>query len=233
MREINRSIIILLAALVIIGMAMIIFLAWAAPDETIDRLGDLVQYFDAHNDNPGRLILTLGALTVIVLAVLTLVIEVAPQEQAGELKVKQAGSTTIVSSEGIRQRLEEALLGEPSITTAKVRVASHSDGVGTTLNLTLAAGSNVANATEEATRIVTQTLEEEMGLPAAPPRIRVAFSPVPVAASTPSTTGPSEVSEGPSGGSPSDVEPTSAESTPIQPSSEGPGEPESRPDTES
>lgn len=197
MNEINRSAIIVLAALAIIVMAVVIFIAWAAPDETIDRLGDFVQYLDAHNDNPSRLILTLGALTLIVLAGLAIVVEVAPQEQRGELRVEQEGTTTVISREGLCQRLEEALLALPSVTAAKVDVASRSNGVATSLDLTLAPGSNVAHASQEARRIITQSLQEEMGLPVAdPPRIRVAIGSAP-AVQTASAEPPASQPEGP------------------------------------
>ncbi|MFQ6019914.1 MAG: hypothetical protein ACE5KW_04080 [Dehalococcoidia bacterium] len=176
MREINRSAIIALAGLLIIAMAVVAFIAWAAPDETVARLRDLVQYLDDHNDNAGRLIVTLGTLTLIVIAVLVIVIEMAPEEEPTELQLERAGTTTFVAAAGLRQRLEEVLLALPAVTAARVGVAAHKKAVALSLDLTLLAGTNVTLAGEEATRAVAHTLEEEMGLPlAGAPRLRIIF----------------------------------------------------------
>lgn len=233
MNEINRGAIVILAALAIIVMAVIIFIAWAAPDETIDRFGDFAQYLTAHNDNPSKLIITLGALTIIVLAGLAIVVEVAPQERGGELRLEQAGATTIVSSQGLSQRLEVALLALPAITAAKVEVASRSKGVATSLDLTLAPGSNVAHASQEATRVVNEVLQEEMGLPVAdPPRIRVAVSPAPLPGAVPST---AQTAEAPPEPMQTAAAPETASPQPpaSPPSAEGQANPDPKADAQS
>lgn len=176
MNAINRGAIIVLAAVAIILMAVVVFLAWAADTETVGRLDDLVQYLGDHTDDASKLILTLGALTLVVLAVLVVIVELAPEQEAAELRVEQAGATTIVSSEALRQRLEEALLTLPAITAAKVSVASRNNAIATSLDLTVAPDANVATATQDASRMVTQTVQDELGLPVADtPRFRVTF----------------------------------------------------------
>lgn len=192
MTEINRTAIVLLAALVIIAMAVLAFIAWAASDETIQRLADFVQYLRDHNDNASKLILTLGALTLVVLAVLVIVVELAPEQAAAELRVEQGGATTIVSAEGLRQRLEEALLALPAVSAAKVGVASRNKGIATSLELTVVPQTNVAVASQEAIGALTQTLQE-MGLPLSEaPRLRITFGTAPKegAASPPSAVQP-------------------------------------------
>ena len=182
MSEINRMAIVVLAALVIIVMAVVTFIAWAAPDETIDRLGDFVQYLTAHNDDASKLILTLGALTLVILAILVIVLELAPQAQAEELSVEQAGATTIVSAEGLRQRLEEVLLALPAVTAARVNVVTRNKGIAAALELTVQPQTNVGVASQEAMQAVTQTVQEEMGLPLAEaPRLRITFGAAPAA----------------------------------------------------
>ncbi|MEE8370473.1 MAG: hypothetical protein V3S00_06870 [Dehalococcoidia bacterium] len=106
MNETNRSIIILLAGLGIILMSILVFAAWAADEEAVDRLGDFVEYLEAHRDDAGRLILTLGALALAVLALLVIILELAPEEEPRELKVEQAGATTILPAAALRQRRE-------------------------------------------------------------------------------------------------------------------------------
>ncbi|HKZ51042.1 MAG TPA: hypothetical protein VJ256_04725 [Dehalococcoidia bacterium] len=176
MDGVNRAAIVILAALVIIAAAVVSFVAWAAADEAIGRLQDFVQYLAEHNDNPGRLILTLGALTLVVLAILVIVVELAPMEEVGQLRVEQAGATTIVAVPALRQRLEEVLLALPSITAAKVSIDSRNKGIVAALDLTVTAQTNVAEASQEAVGAVTRALSQEMGLPLAEaPRLRITF----------------------------------------------------------
>ena len=96
MNETNRTAIILLAAAWIVLMAVVIFAAWAADVDTIERLDDFVQYLDDHRTNASRLILTLGALVLIVLALLLIIVELAPEEETREIRVEQAGASNPV-----------------------------------------------------------------------------------------------------------------------------------------
>lgn len=245
MNETNRTIIILAAALWIVAMAVVIFLAWTADAETVDRLGDMVQYLDDHRDNPSRLIITLGALVLVVLALLLIVVELAPEEETREIRVEQAGATTIVPAEPLRARLEEALIAMPNVTAAKASVFSQDKGVGMKLQLTVTPGSNVAVVTQEATRVVVETLQADLGLPVAvPPVVSVIFGapaaePVASSISQPPTPEPAPP-PGPSEPPPDASEPPSAPSEPEPhsprpwgsppPSEERPGEPERPPD---
>jgi len=98
MNENNRTAIVLLAALWIVLMAVVIFLPWSDAELAVDRLGDFVEYLDDHRDTASKLILTLGALVLIVLALLVIIVELAPEEETREIRVEQAGATTIVLS---------------------------------------------------------------------------------------------------------------------------------------
>jgi hypothetical protein len=186
MNEANRTAIVLLAAAWIVLMAIIIFLTWAAPGDTTNTLGDIVQEMDANNDTAGRLILTLGALALAVFGLLVIILELAPEDEERELHVKQAGSTTIVPAQALRLRLEEALAALPEVTTAKARVWTRDNGIATNLDLGLIPRANVANVTQESSRIVVDIIQTELGLPVAGlPNVRVSFGgekPLPVTA---------------------------------------------------
>jgi len=178
MSENNRTVIVLLAALWIILMAVVIFVAWAADVETVERLDDFVQYLDDHRNNASRLILTLGALVLIVLALLVIIVELAPEEEAREIRVEQAGATTIVPAEPLRLRLEEALMAMPQITTATARVFSRDKGIAMSLDLTVTPETNIGAVTQEASRVVVETLQADLGLPVSvPPTVRITFGP--------------------------------------------------------
>jgi len=186
MNEANRTAIVLLAAAWIVLMAIAIFLAWAAPDDAINTLGDIVQEMDDNNDTAGRLILTLGALALAVFGLLVIILELAPEDEERELHVKQAGSTTIVPAQALRSRLEEALASLPEVSTAKARVWTRDNGIATNLDLGLRPRANVANVTQESSRIVVDIIQTELGLPVAGlPNVRVSFGgekPMPVTA---------------------------------------------------
>ena len=182
MNETNRAAIILFAAFWIVLMAVVIFLTWTAGAGSVDRLGDLAEYLAKHeSENASRLIVTLGALVLVVLALLLIVVELAPEEETREIRVEQAGATTIVPAEPLRLRLEEALTAMPNVSAARAHVYSHDKGIGMKLDLTVTPDSNLALVTQEASRVVIETLQADLGLPvAAPPTVRILFGPRPV-----------------------------------------------------
>ena len=187
MNETNRTGIVLLAALWIILLAVVIFFAWSDAELAVDNLGDFVGYLDDHRDTASKLILTLGALVLIVLALLVVIVELAPEEETREIRIDQAGATTIVPAEPLRKRLEEALTAMPQVSAAKAHVFSQNKGVGMKLDLTITPDANIALVTQEASRVVVETLQSDLGLPvAAPPSVRIVFGPAktePVASS--------------------------------------------------
>ena len=186
MNDANRTAIVLFAAFWIVVMAIVAFLAWAAPDDVIEALGDVVQELDQNNDTAGRLIITLAALALAVFGLLVIVLELAPEDEERELRVKQAGSTTIVPAQALRLRLEEALASMPEVATAKARVWTRDNGIATNLDLGLVPRANVVNVTQESSRIVIDIIQTELGLPVAGlPNVRVSFGdekPLPVTA---------------------------------------------------
>jgi hypothetical protein len=176
MNEANRTAIVLLAAAWIVLMVVVIFLAWAAPGDAIEVLGDIVQEMESNNDTAGKLIVTLGALALAVFGVLVIILELAPEDEERELRVKQAGSTTIVPAQALRQRVEEAILALPEVTTVKARVWTQDNGIATNLDLGLIQRANIANVTQEASRLVVDIVQTELGLPVAGlPQVRIAF----------------------------------------------------------
>jgi hypothetical protein len=173
----NRTFIVLVAAAWIVIMAVLIFFTWSADTDMIDRLGDFVEYLDAHNDDAGKLIVTLSALVTVVLALLIIIVEVAPEDEERELRVEQAGATTIVPAAALRQRLEEALTNIPEITGAKAKVSTKDKGIVAALDVTLRPNANVAAVTQEAARVVVDTVQTDLGLPVVGlPTVRIAFA---------------------------------------------------------
>jgi hypothetical protein len=231
MNETNRTAIILLAALWIVFMAVLIFITWTAHAETVDRLGDMVEYLESHRDEAGsRLVMTLGALVLIVLALLVIVVELAPDEEEREIRVEQAGATTIIPAEPLRMRLEEALTSMDQVSSARARVFSREKGVGLKLDLTITPDANVALVTQEASRVVVETLQADLGLPVSgPPTVRIAFGPPKTPTAASSIVRPPEPPPAPS--APEAQAPTfpsprpPSEAAPAEPPSAAPGAP--------
>jgi hypothetical protein len=120
--------IVLVAAAIIVLMSVLIFLTWTADTDVIDKVGDLSEYLDAHNDDAGKMIVTLSALIVVVLSLLMIIMELAPEDEEKELRVKQAGATTIVPAAALKGRIEEALVALPDVTAAKAKVNTKDNG---------------------------------------------------------------------------------------------------------
>src|SRR3990172_7316770 len=66
----------------------------------------------------------------------------------------------------------------PNVSAARARVYSHEKGIGMKLDLTVTPDTNLAVVTQEAARVVIETLQADLGLPvAAPPTVRIVFGP--------------------------------------------------------
>lgn len=187
MNQTNRTAVVLLAALLIVLAAVVIMLAWVADTETVNRLRDFVQYLDDHRDNAGKLIVTLCALLVAVLALLVIILELAPEEEEQELRVQQAGATTIVPAQALRMRLQEALMALPEVTAARARVMTRNKGIAASLDVTVTPGASIGVVTQEAVRVAVDTVQSDLGLPiSGVPTVKVIFGgpkPEPVASS--------------------------------------------------
>lgn len=176
MNELNRYVIVLVAAFWIVVVAIIVFVTWAAPDDGVDRIVDLAEFFADNNTTAGQLVVTLGALATAVLALLWIVIELAPEDEVKELRIEQAGATTIVPADALRLRLEEALLVLPGVTAARSRVRPRDKGVAVSVDLTVTQTANVGDVTHAAVRTITDTMHDDLGLPVSgTPDIKVAF----------------------------------------------------------
>lgn len=176
MNELNRYLIVFCAAALIVTMSVVIFLTWAAPTETIDALADIVQFLDDNNGTTGQVVVTLAALALAVLALLWIVVELAPDDEVKELRIEQAGATTIIPADALRLRLEESLLSLPGVTAARSRVWPRDKGVAVSLELTVVQTVNVGDITQQAVRAVVDTLHEDLGLPVSgTPDVHIAF----------------------------------------------------------
>lgn len=120
----NRNVIIVLAALLVLGMAAVSFLAWAESARAIDALEDFAAYLREHNDNSGRLVVTLAALLVAVLSMLVIILELSPEAEPEILEIRGHGATLLAPRQAVAERLQDALLQLDGVLEAKVKPAS-------------------------------------------------------------------------------------------------------------
>ena len=197
-QDTNRAIVIITATVWILLCLWVILVAWAASDGAIARLGDLVTYLHGHNEAIFKLILTLGIAVLILGAALLLLYELAPPPAQGIRLEQVKTGTAILPVAEVTERLQQELLSLKQVTGAKASLVGKAKGVAVTLDLTLEPDTDLASATDEACRLVQDTLESKLGIHlASPPLVQIKYGRLvkkrsaPAAAAPPSSSGTS------------------------------------------
>ena len=172
----NRLGIVIAALLLIFVMAVIILLAWAAAPETVDRLGDFVEYLDDHTDTGSKLLLTLGLLVLVLLSIALIIAELAPPQSARVEILDVRGGTALLSTDDIAQRVREEVEAMPHILQAKATVQARGRGVEVEMELHVDPDSNLAATSDEACRVVQSVLSDKMSVALLrPPRVQLQY----------------------------------------------------------
>lgn len=160
----NRALIIAGALLCIFVALVIVLLAWGAPDQSIERIGDLAGYLQDHNSRPAQFIITFGGLIFVLLSALIIVYEVAPPE-TGSVRVQRVGSgQASIATDEIVQRLEEELGRVSQLTGVQANVIARGRKAEVNLDLFVSSDADLAAASEEACRIARELVEQRMGV---------------------------------------------------------------------
>lgn len=180
----NRILIIGGALLWIFIVLIIILLAWGAPDEGIDRIGDLAGYLNDHNDTPAKLIVTLGGIVLALLAAIIVIIEVAPPE-GGSLKVSNVGSSDArIPTDEVAHLLESELRQLPQLDDVKAVVQARGDKAEVSLDLHVGPEADIAATVETACNRASELLSHRIGVALArPPRAQLHYKELLVAKS--------------------------------------------------
>jgi flagellar basal body-associated protein FliL len=195
----NRLIIVLGALLVIFAVAVVILFTWAAASESVERLGDFVQFLNDHEeDNGSRIILTLGGIVVALLALVVVIAELTPP-RAERVPVRDVrAGDALLSTDAIAQRLQQEVSVVPHVTQTKTTVTARGKGVEVDLELHVDPDTNLALTSEEACRAVENLLTNRLSVEMArPPRLNIRYSElrlpgVPAVASPPAPAPPAE-----------------------------------------
>lgn len=176
MNAANRLLIVL-GFLVFISLVLaVVVLAWAAAAQSIERMGDLVQYVDAHNNNTSKLVITLGGAILILLSLIFILIELAPPAPATVAVGGVEAGKAALSTDAIARRLEELLAGVDDVVSARTKVVGKGRAVDVSLVLYVDPGADVAAVADEACRVVQDTLAQQMKVAISrPPRVRIHY----------------------------------------------------------
>jgi hypothetical protein len=174
----NRLIIVLGALLLMFAVAVVILFTWAAASESVERLGDFVQFLHDHEeDNGSRVILTLGGIVVALLALAVIIAELTPP-RAERVPVRDVrAGDALLSTDAIAQRLRQEVSVVPHVSQAKATVTARGKGVEVDLELYVDPDTNLALTSEEACRAVENLLTNRLSVEMArPPRLNLRYS---------------------------------------------------------
>jgi len=160
----NRAIIVGGALIGVFLVLLVILLAWGAPDESIQRLGDLANYLEKHNSTGTKLVITLGGLILALLAGLLIIFELAPPE-TDSVRVRTSGAGDAgIGTDEVVQRLEDELRPLPSLSGVQANVAARGRKAEVKLDLFVGVQADLAATTEEALRRTRELVEGRMGI---------------------------------------------------------------------
>ena len=174
--EVNRFVVALLALLVIFGVAVVITLAWGAPDGSIARIADLAGWLRRHNDRDTKVIVTLAGVVIMLAMLMAIILELTPSStQRMRVRRVKAGEATITTRE-IAERIDAELLQVEHVAECQTIVAAHGRRVEAVLDLHVDAGADLTRTADDACTRVRQLVEGQIGVElAAPPRARLHY----------------------------------------------------------
>ena len=173
---VNRFVVVVLAMLVAFAAVLVVVLAWGAPDGTIGRISDFADWLRDHDGRDAKVIISLGALIILLLMLAALVLELTPSPtRVMRLRSVRAGDATITTKE-IAERVKAEALEVPHVRECQAVVAARGRRVEAVLDLHVDPGANLADTADEACRRAQALIERTIGVELAqPPRARVHY----------------------------------------------------------
>jgi hypothetical protein len=182
MDQTNRVVIVGVALLWIFLIFLVILLAWGAPDESINRLGDLAGYLEDHNEASTKLIITFGGIILALLFAIIVIYEIAPPD-SGNVRVDKVGGGDVrISTDEVIQRLEEELRAMPGLLGVQATVMPRGKKAEVNLDLYVSTSADLTATSDEACRRARDLVEGRMGIALdMPPRAQIHYRELQVA----------------------------------------------------
>ena len=163
--QVNRAVISVVALLIIFACLLLVLLAWADPGGTIGRIEDFASWLNDHNDDETKIVLSLGALVVVLLMAGVMMIELTPSPtQLMRVRNVDAGGATI-STADIAARVEEEVRAVPGVAQAQAVVAARGSSVEIVLDLQVRPEADLSRTADEACRRTHTLVAEGIGVP--------------------------------------------------------------------
>lgn len=176
MNMFNRFVVVFVCLLLIAAAVAIIVLAWAVPQDSINRLSDAVKWLNDNNEDLQKVILTAAGAAIALVSLIVLLIEVGPSG-AAEVRVTdvKVGDARL-STAAIGQRVEEAVREVPHVSEVKAAVRTKAKGVQVSLDLHVDPDANLATVSDQACQAARDVLTEKVHVALTqPPRARLHY----------------------------------------------------------
>jgi hypothetical protein len=162
--QVNRFALAMGALVVMFLCLLAVLLAWAEPAGSIARLDDFAGFLADHNDRDGKLVLSLGAIVVVLVMLSIMVIELTPSPTQ-QLRVRNVASGgAVTTTKEIAAGIEQEVRTVPHIAGCAAVVAARGGKVEVVLDLHVDAGADLARTADEACRRAHELVEERMGI---------------------------------------------------------------------
>ena len=174
--QLSRFIIIVAALFIAFLAGVVVLLAWGDSPGAISRLEDFTGFLRDHDDNQGKLILTLASIVVVLLMLTVIVVELTPSpvEKMRVRDVKHGGAS--ITTKQIAERIEAEARQVEHVADCRATVAKRGPRVEVVLDLHVDADANLAATADDACRRAHQLVEQQLGIELAqPPRARMHY----------------------------------------------------------
>lgn len=176
MDAVNRVVIVIGALLLVFVAFAIIVFVWGAPDASIGRLQEFADWLDEHQSTGAKLIATLSALVVALLAAAVIVLELSPASTTTVRVASGDRGVATISTEAIAERVQREVEQTPHVVASSARVIGRRRAVEVELDLDVDAYANLRETAMDACERARAVVQDVMGVAlAAPPRARLHY----------------------------------------------------------
>ncbi len=177
MNVLNRLVVVLEILVLVAFAGMVIILAWAFGPETVHKLGSFVTYLDKHDTTVSKIVITIGAAVIILLALAFLLLEVAPRGGRTIAVLDVGMGTAVISTAAVSRRLEQIVSGLPEVEATRAKVSGKRKGIVAHIQVMVEPQSDLSTTATEVARVVEDAVTNQMKLALAEPvRLQLYYS---------------------------------------------------------
>ena len=177
MNVVNRLIVVLGVIVLIAFAGMVIVLAWAYGPETTHKLGSFVTYLNDHDTTVPKIVITLGASFVILVALAFLLLEVAPRAGKTVAVMDVGMGTAVISTAAVGRRLEQIVTSLPQVEATRAKVGGKKKGISVNLQVMVDPSAELSTTATEVAGVVEDAVTRQMKLTmAAPAHLQLYYS---------------------------------------------------------